>query len=193
MTAPFIAFVAVLAVVGLLRLGEVAVSRRRWLASGDGPVAEPVLFPVMALLHLGLVVAPVLEVWVLDRPFRPGVALGAALVLLGATVLRVWTLRTIGRSWNVRIVRPAPGGIATDGPYRWIRHPNYLAVILEIAALPLLHWAWMSCLGLSLLNAWVLRRRIEAEETVLETIPEWRDAMADVPRLVPGPTRSRAS
>lgn len=74
----------------------------------------------------------------------------------------------------------------TTGPYRWIRHPNYLCVILEIAALPLLHSAWLSALGLSALNACVLAFRIRTEERLLTEVPGWREAFADRARFVPG-------
>ena len=103
-----------------------------------------------------------------------------------ATALRIWTLATIGRSWNVRVVVPEDIRIATTGPYRFIRHPNYLVVILEIAALPLFHGAWMSAIFLTLLNAFVLLHRIRTEEAALAQIPAWVDAMRDRARLLPG-------
>lgn len=186
MSATFWAFAAVLAAVGGMRLVELGVSVRRMRARPEAVVAEPWLFPWMALLHAGLVFAPVVEVWALDRPATWGVGGAAAAVLAVATALRVWTLSTIGRSWNVRVVRPTPDGIATGGPYRWIRHPNYLCVILEIAALPLLHGAWLSAIGLSLLDAAVLFFRIRTEEAELARIPAWREAFADRARLLPG-------
>jgi methyltransferase len=124
-------------------------------------------------------------VW-LDRPFVPLLAALAASVLVLATSLRVWTLRTMGRSWNVRVLRPSPEEIVTTGPYAWIRHPNYLAVILEIAALPLLHTAWISCLTLSAFNAFVLYHRVRVEEAQLEQLPAWRAAMSDRARWIPG-------
>jgi len=81
---------------------------------------------------------------------------------------------------------PDEDQVVTTGPYRWIRHPNYLVVVLEIASLPLLHGAWISALGLSLLNAAVLARRIPTEEAALSRLAGWREAMADRARLVPG-------
>ena len=146
-----------------MRLAEVSVSRRR-LREGDGvALGEPVLFPVMVLLHVGLIFGPMAEVVLLDRPFVPLLAAIAAAVLVFASALRIWTLRTIGRAWNVRVVAPDDGAIATTGPYAFIRHPNYLAVILEIVSLPLLHTAWIAALVLSLLNAFVLYHRIRVE------------------------------
>lgn len=184
---PFLVFVALLAATGLMRLVEVGVSVARIRARPDAAVAEPWLFPLMALLHAGLVFAPIVEVVVLGRPFVPWVTAAAALTLVLATALRVWTLRTIGGAWNVRVVVPeGDSAIATTGPYRWIRHPNYLVVILEIAALPLLHTAWISAVGLSALNAFVLAHRIRTEEAALAQVPAWVAAMKDRARLVPG-------
>lgn len=179
-------FVALLLGTGAMRLVELAVSVRRMRARADAVVAEPWLFPAMATLHAGLVFLPIAEVLAFERPVVPGLAAASIVVLVGATALRVWTLGTIGRSWNVRVVVPEADGIATNGPYRWIRHPNYLVVVLEIAALPLLHSAWIAAIGLSMLNAAVLWHRIRTEEAALMQVPTWRAAMADKKRLVPG-------
>jgi methyltransferase len=186
-TSPaFVVFAVLLLATGLLRLVELRVSLGRIRRQPERLVAEPRLFPLMALLHAGFVFGPALEVLLLERPFLPLLAAAAAVVFAAAVALRVWTLRTIGRAWNVRIVRPADGEIATGGPYRFVRHPNYLAVILEIAALPLLHTAWLSCLTLSLLNGLVLFFRIRAEEAELLRVAAWREAMQDRARLLPG-------
>lgn len=182
---PFLVFAGLLLLTGVMRLVELAVSVRRARARPDAVVAEPGLFPAMALLHAGLVVAPLAEVAVLGRPFLPPLAAVAGGGLVVATALRIWTLRTIRGAWNVRVVVPAEGAIATTGPYAWIRHPNYLCVVLEIACLPLLHTAWISAVALSIVNALVLWRRIRTEEAALSRIPAWRDAMADRWRLVP--------
>lgn len=173
-----------LGLVALLRLVEVVVSRAR--LRERSAVSEPALFPLMVLLHLGLIVLPGLEVLFGERPWIPALCLGAGAVLVLATLLRVWTLKTLGRAWNVRVVLPAEDQVVTRGPYAWIRHPNYLVVILEVAAIPLLHTAWVSALGLSLLNAIVLWRRIRTEEAALAQLPAWREAMADKARLIPG-------
>jgi len=182
----FVVFAVLLLGTGLMRLVELAVSVRRMRQRGDAVVSEPVLFPLMAALHTLLVFAPLAEVWLLGRPFVPAAALVSCGMLGAATALRIWTLRTIGGAWNVRVVRPDATAVVTGGPYRWIRHPNYLAVIVEIAALPLFHGAWLSLVGLTILNAVVLAIRIPTEERVLAELPAWRDAMADRARLIPG-------
>lgn len=184
-SVPFAAFSIALLATGAMRLAELWVSRRRMAARPDAVVAEPALFPAMAALHAGLVALPIAEVAVFERPFVVPIGGGALLVLAAATALRVWTLSTIGSSWNVRIVRPPEGGIARTGPYRFIRHPNYLCVILELAALPMLHTAWMSALLLGAWNAAVLAVRIRSEEAELMKIEAWREAFRDRARLIP--------
>jgi len=186
MNTPFLVFAILLLGTGLMRLVELVVSVRRMRARPDAVVSEPALFPLMALLHAALVFAPLAEVWFLDRPFLPLAALASVLLLVAATALRVWTLRTIGVAWNVRVVQPQGDTVVTSGPYAFIRHPNYVAVILEIAALPLFHAAWLSMVGLTLLNGLVLYFRIRTEEAVLLQVPAWREAMADRPRFIPG-------
>jgi methyltransferase len=183
---PFLVFAGLLTATGVMRLVELAVSVRRMRARPQAVVAEPWLFPAMAALHTALIAAPIAEVVLLDRPFVPALAAFAAVILVVATGLRVWTLSTIGRAWNVRVVVPDGAAIATTGPYRWIRHPNYLVVMLEIAALPLVHDAWLAALALSLANGLVLARRITTEEAALMQIPAWRRAMASKARFVPG-------
>ena len=179
-------FSSLLLLTGAMRLVELAVSVRRLRSRPADLVAEPKLFPAMALLHTGLVFGPIAEVVWLDRPWVPGLAAAAAVVLIFATLLRFWTLRTIAGAWNVRVVRPLDGAIATGGPYAYIRHPNYLVVVLELAALPLLHTAWISAVALGLLNAGVLVVRIRTEEAMLMKIDAWRDAFLNRARLIPG-------
>lgn len=179
-------FVALLLGTGVMRLVELGVSVRRMRARPTDVVPEPWLFPAMAVLHGGLVALPLLEVLVFQRPWIPALSTTAIAVFAVATLLRVWTLSTIGRAWNVRVVAPPADAIATTGPYAWVRHPNYLVVILEIASLPLIHTAWWSAVVLSLLNAFVLAHRIRTEEAVLARNPEWLQAFAHKPRLIPG-------
>src|SRR5439155_19164881 len=104
--------------------------------------------------------------------------------LLGAaTALRLWMLASMRGSWSVRVVRPPR--IVTRGPYRFIRHPNYLAVIVELAALPLTGGAWATALLASAANALLLARRIPYEEKLLFRNRRYRRHFAELPRFVP--------
>jgi len=182
-------FLALTAAVAVARVAELAWSRaheRRMSRRGGSVVAEP-WYGVMVAVHAGTLVAAPLEAW-LRGGAAPTAMRAIGLAGLGAaTALRIWTLRTLGDSWSTRVTRFSGGGrrIVTDGPYRWLRHPNYLAVILELASLPLAGGAWITALAATSLNALVLSRRIPFEERELAADPAWRAAMQSRPRLVP--------
>ncbi|MCU0230787.1 MAG: hypothetical protein MUC67_05350 [Acidobacteria bacterium] len=163
------AFVALVALVALQRLAELALSRahvRRMKARGGREVAAA-HYPFMVALHAAFLVAAPLEVLLLARPFVPLLALGAVALLLAAEALRVWTLSTLGDRWSTRVVVVPGEAAVTGGPFRFLRHPNYLVVALEIAALPLVHSAWLTAIVFSLLNALLMAVRIPAEERAL--------------------------
>ena len=105
-------------------------------------------------------------------------------MVLAAQALRYWAIATLGWRWNTRIVVVPGAAPVTAGPYRWVRHPNYVAVIAEMLALPLVHGAWLTAAVFSLGNALLLRVRIRAEEQALGT--SWQQAFAGRPRFVPG-------
>ena len=124
-------------------------------------------YPWMVAIHTLFLISCVAEVWLLERPFAPAAA-GAMLLLLGAaTALRYWAIASLGERWTTRIlVRPGVP-LVTGGPYRWLAHPNYLAVVIEIAALPLVHGAWLTAVVFSVANAALLTVRIRTENAAL--------------------------
>jgi methyltransferase len=126
---------------------------------------------------------PALEVSVRRRA-RPH--WGWAAALAGATALRVWCIRSLGSSWNVRASIPTDLVPVTSGPYRYVRHPNYVAVVLEFLAIPLVAGAWVSALVLSAWNGLVLYDRIQAEERALDESAAYRRAFAGKARFIPG-------
>ncbi|MBJ7611589.1 MAG: hypothetical protein DLM67_03920 [Candidatus Nephthysia bennettiae] len=166
------------------RLGELAVSRRRERALGGGSQAAARTYPLMVAVHAALLTLPVVEVAALRR--RPRAPLAWIGVLVAATLLRRWSISTLGPSWNARAVVPSDLRPVVDGPYRLIRHPNYLAVVLEFLALPLAGGAWLSAIGLSALNALVLVDRIRQEERLLAAIPGYEGALGGRARFIPG-------
>jgi methyltransferase len=184
-------YTGLVVLVAAARLVELRIARRnleRLLARGGIEVA-PGHYPWMVLLHTTFLVACPLEVWLLDRPFLPALAAVMLPMLLLAAALRAWVIVTLEGRWTTRIVCLPGVPPVVGGPYRFLRHPNYLAVIAEVAALPLVHTAWLTALVLSLLNAWLLRVRIRAEEEGLARHSGYQEAFADRPRLVPGAGR----
>ena len=107
-------------------------------------------------------------------------------VLCLAAGIRWWAISTLGDRWSTRVVFVPGEAPVTGGPYRWLRHPNYLAVILEFVALPLIHTAWLTAVVFSLANAFVLVLRIRTEEASLSERSEYSRAMGDRPRFHPG-------
>jgi methyltransferase len=162
----FTLLVLAAAVGRLLELRVANRNRRRLLARG-AVEASPGHYPWMVALHSVWLVSCLVEVWLLRRPFIPALAAVALIVFLGAFALRMWVISTLGERWTTRILCLPGAALVTGGPYRWLRHPNYLAVVLEIASLPLVHTAWLTALVLSLLDALLLRVRIRAEEEAL--------------------------
>jgi len=179
----------VVAVVALQRMGELLLARywlRRTAAeTGAGLEREPG-FAGMVALHVAWLVGCATEPLLWPHPLLPALAWSMAVLWAVATALRMWTLTTLGRYWHVRIVRRTRQPVVTAGPYRWIRHPNYLVVILEIAAVPLLLGAYGTALLASLVNAAVLTVRIRREEAYLLSLPAYRAAFAHKARLLPG-------
>jgi len=159
---------------------------RRLLARGGFEVGRG-HYPPMAALHTAFLGACALEVLALDRPFPGALGWSCLGVAAGAQMLRYWCVATLGDRWSTRIIVVPGAPPVTSGPYRWLRHPNYLAVAVEMAAVPLIHGAWLTAIAFSAANAAVLFVRIRAEEQALGD--PYAEAFSDRPRFVPNPFR----
>jgi methyltransferase len=110
----------------------------------------------------------VVEVAVAGRPFLPALAIPALVLAAASQGLRWWCIGTLGPRWNTRVIVVPGLPLVATGPYRWLRHPNYVAVVIEGVALPLVHTAWVTAAAFTVLNAVLLLRfRIPAEERAL--------------------------
>ena len=163
------AFTALVLLVALERLAELVVSarhRRRLLDRGAVEVGAA-HYPWMVALHSGLLVAAPAEVWLLARPLRPPLAVAMLGVVAATMALRWWVVATLGERWTTRVLVLPGGPLVVRGPFRFLRHPNYLAVALEVPALPLVHGAFATAVVFGLANLAVLATRIRAEEPAL--------------------------
>jgi methyltransferase len=182
------AYLGLLLVVALLRIYELQISRRHQrevVARGASKVVDPV-FRTMVLLHTGVLVGAALEVVFLHRPFYPILAAVCFAIFLAANVVRWWVIRTLGEHWNVEVMNSTGMGVITSGPFRYVRHPNYAAVFVEMLVLPLIHCAWITAAVGSAAHILVLSRRINTEERVLFSDAHYREAMYGKPRFLPG-------
>jgi methyltransferase len=163
-------YVAVVGATALERLAELVVSARnaRWSFARGGVESGRGHFPAMVALHTGLLVACVAEAVLADRPFLPWLGWPMLVLVLASQGLRWWCIATLGPRWNTRVIVVPDLPLVTRGPYRWLRHPNYVAVVVEGVALPLVHTCWVTAVAFTLLNAVLLLRfRIPAEERAL--------------------------
>ena len=159
--------------VAVMRLVELSVAQRnlRWARERGGVETGAAHYPVMVVLHTALLVGCVVEVWVADPPFLPWLGWPMLALLVAAHALRWWCIRTLGPQWNTRVVRVPDMPLVTAGPYRWLHHPNYVAVVVEGFALPLVHTAWVTALVFTVLNALLLRVRLRVETQALAQAP----------------------
>ena len=182
------AFLCLLAAVAVLRLVELRISRRhqqQLAARGARRVADP-QFRWMVLVHSAVLIGAALEVILLRRPMLPALAVVMLALFLAANAVRWWVIRTLGQHWNVQVMDSTSLGVIASGPFRFVRHPNYAAVFVELLALPLIHTAWITAVAGSLAHLWVLSKRLAAEDPVLLANPNYRAAMGGKPRFLPG-------
>ena len=162
-------YVLLIAAVAGERVAELVVSNRNlaWSRTRGGIEFGAGHYPVMVVLHTGLLVGCLAEVIFLHRPFLPALGWPMLAIVVAAQALRWWCITTLGRQRNTRVVVVPGAPRVSGGPYRLIPHPNYVAVIAEGVALPLVHTAWITALVFTVLNAALLTTRITTENNAL--------------------------
>jgi methyltransferase len=140
-------------------------------------------YPFLVVLHGAFLISCAVEVLLAGRSFPGSLGFLALALVLLAQVLRYSAVWALGKRWNVRIIVWPGREPVTSGPYRWIRHPNYLAVVIELCFLPLVHGAWITALVFSAANAWMLTVRIREEERALGA--PYAKVLGGRPRFLP--------
>ncbi|MEU4983181.1 isoprenylcysteine carboxylmethyltransferase family protein [Streptomyces sp. NPDC021969] len=155
--------------VAVERVAELVVARRNaaWTLARAGVEHGRGHYPVMVALHTGLLACCLLEPLLADRPFLPALGWPMAALALVAQALRWWCIGTLGPYWNTRVIVVPGARLVGAGPYRFLRHPNYVAVVVEVAALPLVHSAWLTASVFTAANAMLLTVRLRCENTAL--------------------------
>ncbi len=167
------AFSVVVGLVALERLAELVVSRRNaaWSLARGGQETGQGHYPVMVVLHTGFLVAMLVEAFVVRPDVSPVLAWTMVALVVAAQALRWWCITTLGPRWNTRVIVVPGLAPVRSGPYRVLSHPNYVAVVIEGVALPLVHGAWVTALAFTVLNAALLTVRLRVEDAALAALP----------------------
>jgi methyltransferase len=181
------AYILLLVIVGIGRLVELVISRRnqrKLEKQGVRKIHEP-LFRFLVLLHGTILVCAGLEVLLLHRPLIPALAISMGIVFLFSNALRWWVIWAMAGCWSVEIMDSARVAVVASGPYRWVRHPNYAGVILEVFSLPMMHTAWITAIFGTLGYVGILSQRLKLENGALLANPEYRMVMGGKPSFFP--------
>jgi len=165
-------YVLLIAAVACERVAELVVSKRNlaWSRTQGGVEFGAAHYPAMVILHTAFLVGCLVEVIWLDRPFLPALGWPMLAIVVAAQALRWWCITTLGQQWNTRVVVIPGATRVSGGPYRLLSHPNYVAVIAEGIALPLVHTAWITALVFTVLNGVLLATRITTENAALASL-----------------------
>ncbi len=165
-------YYVLLALTAAERLLEMIVSttNAKWSFARGGREVGREHFPVMVALHTAFLVGCAVEPWLRGRTTLSGIWPLALPVAIGCQVLRWWCITTLGRQWNTRVIVVPGLKRVTSGPYRWLPHPNYLAVVLEGIALPAVSGAWLTATVFTIANAFLLRTRLLSENRALHLL-----------------------
>jgi methyltransferase len=175
-------FTVLVAAVGLERLAELVVSKRNaaWSLARGGVETGRGHYPVMVVLHTGLLVGALVEAWLRRPAFVPALGFTMLALVLASQGLRWWCIATLGRQWNTRVIVVPGLSRVSRGPYRFLPHPNYVAVVVEGFALPLVHSAWITATVFTVCNAVLLAVRIRVEGRALSALPTTSDVSSAV-------------
>ena len=182
-----VAFEILVLAAALQRLAELVHSRNNLARLSQGARAADTAanWSLLVVLQIAWLVGCALEPWWRGTVPSAGLYWGGFALFLAGELLRVWCITSLGPSWNAR-ARVDPGlRIVAHGPYRFLRHPNYLGVLLELVGLPLMGGAWWTLGLLFVPHFVVLLRRIRGEDALLFALPGYAEAMAGKTALLP--------
>ncbi|KIL52864.1 isoprenylcysteine carboxyl methyltransferase family protein [Jeotgalibacillus campisalis] len=171
-------FIFILVVVQ--RLVELVAAKRneRWMKSQGAFEAGASHYPFMLALHIGFFLSLLVETILFDRSLSPFWPLLLTLFLV-AQGFRIWCLVSLGKYWNTKILILPGANVVRKGPYKWLKHPNYVVVTIELLILPLLFQAFVTAVLFSLLNGLMLAVRIPTEERALKGSTNYREVFEE--------------
>ncbi len=184
-TGLYIAIVAMAVVIAILERFHARRNEARLLRNGAEEVA-PWVFRFMVPVYTLVFPAAVAEHLIHGRRPPPAVVASMFALFLLAKGLKTWAILSLGDSWTMRVLLPRPLRVVSGGPYRYLRHPNYVAVLFEVTTLPLAGAAWITATAAGTVFFALLWVRVRTEEAVLLARPEYAAVMGGRRRFVPG-------
>ena len=169
----YLAFTLLVVAVAIERIIELVVSKRnlRWSFAQGGIEYGRSHYKYMVALHVFLLGGALAEVWIVRPNLNPALSWIMFTLAMASQALRWWCIASLGKRWNTLVVIIPDMPVSRRGPYKWFKHPNYLAVIIEGFALPLVGSAWRTALIFTILNVGVLTVRLRSENAALATLP----------------------
>ncbi|MBE9170240.1 isoprenylcysteine carboxyl methyltransferase [Pleurocapsales cyanobacterium LEGE 06147] len=186
-------FVSIIIAVILQRLFELRLSQRNaaYILARGGRKHGDNFLAIVKVLQISWWIAMLVEVFWLERPFIPILAAGALLATVAGQILRYLSMQALGRRWTLPIITIPDVPVVEDGIYSYLQHPNWLGVILEIAALPLIHGAYLTAIFFSIANAFLMGKRLQAEELALIQDTNYADVFSGRLGFHPSLTKSK--
>jgi methyltransferase len=162
------AFILFISFLILLRIAELILSHRneKWLLKNGAVEYGKAHYPFIVILHVLFIISLIAE-YAIVRPTSYSSFFLIAYVLL--ILLKVWVIASLGKFWNTKIYRAPSFPLVNKGPYKHIKHPNYLIVIGEIAIIPLIFNLYYTAAVFTILNLLMLSVRIKEENKALHT------------------------
>ena len=169
-----IAFTILILLVSGERIVELIISKRnlRWSFNQGGIEFGRSHYKYMVVIHVGLLGGCLVETWLTRPEFHPLLSWTMFALAMGSQALRWWCILTLGKRWNTLVVIIPGLRAITSGPYKWLKHPNYLAVVIEGVALPMVGFAWRTAIFFTFLNIFVLTARLRVENKALATLAQ---------------------
>lgn len=141
-------------------------------------------YPYMVIVHVLFLLAVIGEMALFNRQIISIWPLLLGLFVL-TQIIRVWIILTLGKYWNTKIIILPEARVVKKGPYRYLKHPNYVIVMLEFVIIPCMYQAYWTALIFSLINLIILSIRIPAEEDALASLTEYKEAFEGQKRFIP--------
>jgi methyltransferase len=168
------------------RLTEVRIAKKneRVLREKGAVEAGKDHYHWMVLMHASFFVLFFIEVIVFHAS-PPFWWMAPFVLFIAAQIIRIWAIKSLGVYWNTKIILLPGANVVARGPYRFMRHPNYLVVSLEILVIPLIFGAYFTAILFTILNIFMLRVRIPAEEKALMELTDYERSHGQKQRFFP--------